>query len=181
MRHVPNILTLSRIFVIPVLVGTFFMPFPWSHWIAFVLFALASITDYFDGLIARTYELTSKLGQFLDPIADKLMVATVLLMLTAIGTVSGIHILAGLVILLREILVSGLREFLSGMEVSVPVTWLAKWKTGFQMTALSGLLLGEAAPPWLPAVDIGLGLLWLAAVFTLYTGFDYLKAGLKHF
>ncbi len=181
MKHLPNILTLSRIFVIPLLVGTFFMPFPWGNWFAFILFTLAGITDYFDGYFARTYQVTSRLGQFLDPIADKLMVATVLLMLTASGAISGFHILAALVILLREIMVSGLREFLSGMEVSVPVNMLAKWKTVFQMVALAGLLIGEAAPSWLPATDIGLGLLWLAALFTLYTGFDYLKAGLKHF
>lgn len=181
MKHLPNILSLSRIFVIPLLVGSFFMPFPWSNWIAFILFTVASLTDFFDGYFARIYNVTSILGKFLDPIADKLMVATVLLMLTAFGTISGIHILAALVIMLREIMVSGLREFLSGMEVSVPVTWFAKWKTGFQMGALAGLLIGNAAPEWLPAIDIGLGLLWLAAIFTLYTGLDYLKAGLKHF
>ena len=181
MKHLPNMLTLSRIFVIPLLVGSFFLPFPWSHWIAFVLFSVASITDFFDGYFARIYNVTSTLGQFLDPIADKLMVSTVLLMLTAFGAISGIHILAALVIMLREIMVSGLREFLSEMKVSIPVTWLAKWKTGVQMVALGGLLIGEAAPEWLPATDIGLGLLWLAAIVTLYTGLDYLKAGLKHF
>ncbi len=181
MKYLPNILTLSRIFVIPVLVGTFFMPSPWGNWIAFILFTLAGITDYFDGLIARTYQVTSKLGQFLDPVADKLMISTVLLMLTAFDTITGLHILAALIILLREIMVSGLREFLSGMEVSVPVTMLAKWKTAFQMIALGALLIGNAAPPWFPAMEIGLTLLWLAAIFTLYTGYDYLKAGLKHF
>ena len=181
MKHLPNILTLSRIFVIPLLIASFYFPFPWGNWVAFVVFTLAGITDYFDGYVARTYEVTSKLGQFLDPVADKLMVAATLLMLTAFGTISGIHILAAIVILLREILVSGLREFLSGMEVSVPVTMLAKWKTAFQMIALGALLIGKAAPPWFPAMEIGLTLLWLAAIFTLYTGYDYLKAGLKHF
>ncbi|MCH7631129.1 MAG: CDP-diacylglycerol--glycerol-3-phosphate 3-phosphatidyltransferase [Proteobacteria bacterium] len=181
MKHLPNILTLSRIFVIPVLIASFYLPAPWGNWVAFVVFTLAGITDYFDGLIARTFEVTSKLGQFLDPVADKLMVAATLLMLTAFGTISGIHILAAMVIPLREILVSGLREFLSGMEVSVPVTKIAKWKTAFQMIALGALLIGNAAPPWLPAMEIGLTLLWLSAIFTLYTGYDYLKAGLKHF
>ena len=157
------------------------MPFPWGNWVAFVLFTLAGITDYFDGYFARTYKVTSRLGQFLDPIADKLMVAATLLMLTAFNVIADWHILAAMTILLREILVSGLREFLSGIKVSVPVTRIAKWKTAFQLIALGALLIGNAAPVWLPALDIGLALLWLAAIFTLYTGYDYLRAGLKHF
>lgn len=181
MKNIPNILSMSRILVIPILIGAFYIPFPWSHWAAFVVFTLAGITDYFDGYFARTYKVTSRLGQFLDPIADKLMVAATLLMLTAFNVIDGIHILAAMVILLREILVSGLREFLSGMKVSVPVTRIAKWKTAFQLIALGALLIGNAAPAWFPAMEIGLTLLWLAAIFTLYTGYDYLRVGLKHF
>ena len=180
MKNLPNILTFSRIVVIPAVIGSFFVQTPAGNWIGFVIFTLAGITDYFDGYVARTFEATSRLGRFMDPIADKLMVASVILMLTGFDVISGIHILAAVVILAREILVSGLREFLSETEVSVPVTALAKWKTAFQMIALGALLIGSAAPPWFPALDIGIGLLWLAAVLTLYTGFDYLKAGLKH-
>lgn len=180
MKNIPNILTMSRIVVIPLVIGSFYLDFPTSNWVAFVLFTLAGITDYFDGLIARSYNVTSRMGQFLDPIADKLMVVSVIVMLVGFQTISGFHILAAIIILMREILVSGLREFLSGLKVSVPVTFLAKWKTAFQMIALGGLLMGEAAPDWLPAMDISLTLLWIAAVLTLYTGFDYLKAGIKH-
>jgi len=180
MKNIPNILTLSRIIVIPVLIGSFYLDFPYSNWVAFTLFTLAGITDYFDGWMARSYNATSRMGQFLDPIADKLMVVSVILMLVWYDTISDIHVLAAMVILCREILVSGLREFLSEIKVSVPVTFLAKWKTAFQMIALGGLLMGKAAPAWLPAMDISLTLLWIAAILTLYTGFDYLKAGLKH-
>lgn len=180
MKHVPNILTFSRIVVIPLVIGSFYLDFPTSNWVAFILFTLAGITDYFDGLVARSYNVASKLGQFLDPIADKLMVVSVIIMLVWSGTISDFHVLAAIIILCREILVSGLREFLSDLKVSVPVTMLAKWKTAFQMIALGGLLWGAAAPEWLPAIPISLTLLWIAAVLTLYTGFDYLKAGLKH-
>lgn len=180
MKHLPNILTFSRIVVIPVVIGSFFLESHIGNWIGFTVFTLAGITDYFDGYFARTFEATTRLGRFMDPIADKLMVSSVILMLTAFDVITGIHILAAVVILCREILVSGLREFLSETEVSVPVTTLAKWKTAFQLIALGALLIGDAAPAWLPAMGIGLGLLWLAAVLTIYTGFDYLKAGIKH-
>ncbi len=180
MKNVPNILTLSRILVIPALIGSFYLDFPYSNWVAFTLFTMAGITDYFDGKVARIYNVTSRMGQFLDPIADKLMVVSVIVMLVWADTIYGIHILAAIVILCREILVSGLREFLSDLKVSVPVTFLAKWKTAFQMIALGGLLMGKAAPPWLPAMEISLTLLWIAAILTLYTGFDYMKAGMKH-
>ena len=179
-KNLPNILTSSRIVVIPVVIGSFFLEGPIGNWIGFTVFTLAGITDYFDGLAARSLDATTRLGSFMDPIADKLMVASTILMLAAFDVISGIHILAAVVILAREILVSGLREFLSEAEVSVPVTTLAKWKTAFQMIALGALLIGDASPQWFPAMDIGLGLLWLAAVLTLYTGFDYLKAGIKH-
>lgn len=180
MKSLPNILTLSRIAVIPALVTTFYIGGPMSNWVAFGLFTLAGITDLLDGMIARAYGTTSKLGQFLDPVADKLMVAATIVMLAAFDRVTGIHILALIVILCREILVSGLREFLAELRVSMPVTALAKWKTTFQMVAIGTLLIGEAAPPWLPAEIVGLMCLWLAAGLTLYTGYDYLRAGLKH-
>lgn len=180
MKNIPNILTMSRIVVIPLVIGSFYLDFPTSNWVAFVLFTLAGITDYFDGLVARSYNVTSRMGQFLDPIADKLMVVTVIVMLVGFQTITDFHILAAIIILLREILVSGLREFLSDLKVSVPVTFLAKWKTAAQMIALGGLLMGDAAPDWLPAMTISLTLLWIAAGLTLYTGLDYLRAGLKH-
>lgn len=180
MKHVPNILTLSRILLIPALIGAFYLPFPWSNWVAFALFVLAGVTDVLDGVLARTYEVTSLLGRCMDPIADKLVVATVLLMLTAFDVIAGIHVVAALIILFREIFVSGLREFLSTLKTYVPVTRLAKMKTAFQVVALSALLIGEAAPAWLPALLIGKGLLWAAAILTLYTGYDYFRAGLKH-
>ncbi len=180
MKSLPNILTLSRIFVIPALIAAFYIDAPLGNWIAFALFTLASITDFFDGMIARAYGVTSKLGQFLDPVADKLMVAATIVMLAAFDRVTGVHILALVVILCREILVSGLREFLAEIRVRMPVTALAKWKTTIQMAAMATLLIGEAAPPWLPAEVVGLTGLWLAAVLTIYTGYDYLRAGLKH-
>ncbi len=180
MKNLPNILTLSRIAVIPALIAAFYVDAPMGNWIAFVLFTAAGITDFFDGMIARAYGATSKLGQFLDPVADKLMIAATIIMLAAFDRVTGIHILALIVILCREILVSGLREFLAELRVSMPVTALAKWKTTFQMVALGALLIGEAAPPWLPAEIAGLACLWLAAGLTIYTGYDYMRAGLKH-
>lgn len=180
MKSLPNILTLSRIGVIPILMATFYFESNAASWAAFVMFSLAGITDFFDGMIARAYGLTSRLGRFLDPIADKLMVTATIVMLAAFDRVTGVHVLALTVILCREILVSGLREFLAELKVSVPVTALAKWKTTFQMVALGALLIGPAAPPWLPANDFGLALLWLAAILTLYTGYGYLRTGLKH-
>lgn len=181
MKSLPNILTMSRIVVIPLLIATFYMDsIVVGNWTAFALFTLAGITDFFDGMIARAYDMTSKLGRFLDPIADKLMVAATIVMLVAFDRVTGVHVLALLVILCREILVSGLREFLAELKVGVPVTQLAKWKTTFQMVALGALLIGDAAPPWLPAWEVGITLMWLAAVLTLYTGYDYLRTGLKH-
>ena len=180
MKSLPNILTFSRIVTIPALVGAFYLEPPLGNWLAFTLFTLAGLTDFFDGYMARAMGVTSKLGQFMDPIADKLMVAATILMLVAFGRVTGWHILATVVILCREILVSGLREFLAELKVSVPVTRLAKWKTTFQMVALGALIIGEAAPDWLPAEPVGLVCLWLAAVLTLYTGYGYLRAGLRH-
>lgn len=181
MWTLPNILTMSRIFVIPILVGSFYMDQPLGSHIAFITFTLAGITDFFDGYLARATGSVSKIGQFLDPIADKLMVGAILIMVVSIGWVSGPHVIAAVIIMCREILVSGLREFLAGIQVSVPVSLLAKWKTTMQMIALGALVWAEGAPVFgLPALEIGLGLLWIAAILTLYTGYDYLRAGLKH-
>lgn len=181
MWNLPNFLTLSRILVIPVLVASFYMDQPLGSHIAFITFSLAGITDFFDGYLARATGSVSKIGQFLDPIADKLMVGAILIMVVHIGWVDGLHVIAAVIIMCREILVSGLREFLAGIQVSVPVSLLAKWKTTLQMVALGALVWAEGGPAFgLPALEVGLALLWIAAVLTLYTGYDYLKAGLKH-
>lgn len=181
MKRLPNILTMSRIMLIPAVVACFFfLEFPTANWVAVIIYFIASITDFFDGYIARIYGSTSKLGQFLDPVADKLMVSSIILLLVAFDKITGIHVVAALIIMVREITVSGLREFLAEIKVSVPVTRLAKWKTTFQLFALGALILGAAAPSWLPAEDIGLVTLWLAAILTIVTGYDYLRVGLKH-
>lgn len=181
MWTLPNLLTMSRIIVIPVLVASFFMDQPFGSHLAFVLFSLAGITDFFDGYLARATGSVSKIGVFLDPIADKLMVGAVIVMVVAVGWVSGVHVIAAVIIMCRELLVSGLREFLAGAQVSVPVSMLAKWKTTVQMVALGALVWAEGAPQvGLPALEIGIVALWVAAILTLYTGYDYLKAGIKH-
>ena len=182
MSSLPNLLTLSRIVAVPGLVVLMWGRNPWEWLGAFVLFSIAGITDYFDGYLARSYGTVSKIGQFLDPIADKIMVAAVIVMLIHAQVLTGLSVVAGLVILLREIIVSGLREYLAGIQVSVPVSKLAKWKTTFQIVALGALVLIPAVPlfPWLPAEPVGMVSLWLAAGLTLLTGYDYLRAGLKH-
>ncbi|UCH73863.1 MAG: CDP-diacylglycerol--glycerol-3-phosphate 3-phosphatidyltransferase [Rhodospirillales bacterium] len=180
----PNLLTVSRILAIPLIVGMFWIGGDVGRWVTLVLFILAGVTDYFDGLLARSMGKISSLGRFLDPVADKLLVAALLLMLVWSGSIRGLVILPALVILCREILVSGLREFLAGIEVGVPVSKLAKWKTGVQMTALGFLILGEAGPvfihPALTTVAIGEALLWIAAILTIITGYDYMRSGLRH-
>jgi CDP-diacylglycerol--glycerol-3-phosphate 3-phosphatidyltransferase len=181
MWTIPNLLTLSRILVIPVLVASFYMEQPLGSHIAFVTFAVAGITDFFDGYLARATGSVSKIGVFLDPIADKLMVAAVIVMVVAVGWVSGLHVIAAVIIMCRELLVSGLREFLAGVQVSVPVSMLAKWKTTVQMVALGALVWSRGAVEFgLPAQEVGIIALWVAAVLTLYTGYDYLRAGLRH-
>ena len=176
----PNLLTLSRIAVIPLVVGTFYLAQPWSAWLGGSLFALACITDWLDGHFARRWQQFSAFGRFLDPIADKLLVAIILMMLVAFDRLGRSALFPALVILAREILVSGLREFLAGLRVSVPVSRLAKWKTGIQMVAIGVLLVGAEGPGFLPMAWIGEALLWLAALLTMVTGYDYLRAGLKH-
>lgn len=195
MYSLPNILTLSRIAMLPVLIALLWWP-GWQvgYLLAFVLYCLMGITDYFDGMLARSSGSVSKLGVFLDPIADKIMVASVILVLTAMGMLSGpyvgdMHVLAGLIILIREIAVSGLREFLGGLQVSVPVSKLAKWKTTFQLVSLGALILGQGLPGWVVEVSgtvhnvphtVGLASLWAAAILTLITGWGYLRVGLNH-
>jgi len=178
--NLPNLLTLSRILVVPLVVGLLYLPSDFWRWVACALYTAACVTDYFDGHFARTMRQTSALGRFLDPIADKLLVASVIIILVATAQISGFTVLAGLVILCREILVSGLREYLAELKVGVPVTTIAKWKTTVQMVALGVLIIGDAGPAWLPVRSIGEALLWVAAAFTLFTGYDYLRTGLRH-
>ena len=184
--NLPNLLTYARILAVPLIVLCFFMEgrlqsSDFARWSAFGLFAIASITDYFDGYLARIWNQTSNIGRMLDPIADKLLVASVLLLMAADGTIAGWTIWAAIIILCREILVSGLREYLAELKVSVPVTRIAKWKTTLQMFAIGFLLAGPAGDKILPyTTEIGITLLWVAAVITMYTGYDYFRAGLKH-
>lgn len=180
MFNLPTILTLSRIATVPIVVATFYYDSTAMRWIACAIFTAAGITDYFDGYLARRDRLVSRLGRFLDPIADKLLVASVLLMIVAFDRVGPWSYLPALVILLREIFVSGLREFLAELRVGLPVTRLAKAKTTIQMVALGFLIVGDKAPDWIPAVLIGEIGLWFAAAVTFITGYDYLKAGLRH-
>lgn len=177
----PNLLTYARIVAVPAVVACFYIPGDAGRFIALVIFVAAAITDFFDGYLARAWQQQSSLGKMLDPIADKLLVAASLLILVGDGTISGWSMWAALIILSREILVSGLREFLGGVAVSVPVSRLAKWKTTFQMIALAFLLIGPAGEPiFAYTMEVGLSLLWLAALLTLYTGYDYFRAGFRH-
>jgi cardiolipin synthase len=189
MLSLPNLLTLSRIVTVPLLVWLLWWP-QWStgYLLGYGVYCLMGVTDYFDGYLARAQGTVSKMGVFLDPIADKIMVAAVILVLTGKGVITGIHLVAALVILLREIAVSGLREFLAGLRVSVPVSRLAKWKTTLQIIALGSLMLIPAVPHWdVPYIgwwfnptDVGIVTLWAAAALTVITGWDYLRVGLKH-
>jgi cardiolipin synthase (CMP-forming) len=178
----PNCLTYGRILAVPAVAALLFMDNEeTARWAAFAIYATAAITDFFDGYLARAWSLQSSIGKMLDPIADKLLVATCLLMLVADGTISGWSQWAAFIILTREILVSGLREFLAEIRVSVPVSTLAKWKTTLQLFAIGFLVVGETGEKVLTGnVNIGLSLLWLSAAITLYTGYDYYRGGLKH-
>lgn len=182
----PNILTFARIAAIPVVVGCVYaqsiLEGPlWLRWVALAVFIAAAITDFLDGYYARIWDQQSALGRMLDPIADKLLVASCLLMLAADGIIHGWTLWAAIVILCREILVSGLREYLAALRVSVPVTKLAKWKTTAQLVAIGFLLAGEAGDRVFPFVtQLGLLLLWLSAILTIYTGWDYFRAGIHH-
>ena len=181
----PNLLTLSRIAAIPLLVALATIGAPWADMAACVVFSAAAITDYFDGKLARERQQISAFGRMLDPIADKLLVGAALMLLAGTGRLSEFGLLPDIVILLREILFSGLREYLAGLAVGLPVTKLAKWKTGFQMGALGTLLAGDTGASvigltFLPVSLIGELMLWTAAVLTIITGWDYLRAGLSH-
>ena len=180
LNTVPNLLSLSRIVVIPVLVVVIWFDSALANWVGFILFTAASLTDFLDGYLARTWRQQSKLGRFLDPVADKLLIAATIFMLVASDRISGLTVLPALVILCREILVSGLREFLAELQVGMPVNRLAKWKTTLQMIAIGFLLVGDAGPAWAPIQGIGEIGLWIAAVLTLITGYDYLRIGLEH-
>lgn len=178
----PNILTYGRVVAVPVVAACMFWPeVDTMRWVALGLYTLAAITDFFDGYLARAWSQQSALGQMLDPIADKLLVAAVLFMLVADRTIAGISIAAAIIILCREILVSGLREFLADLKVSIPVSRVAKWKTTAQLVALGFLIVGPAGDKVLPGnTMIGHGLLWVAALLTIYTGVDYLRSGIHH-
>jgi cardiolipin synthase len=182
----PNILTYARIAAIPVVVGCVYaqsvMDGPlWLRWVALAVFIAAGVTDVLDGYYARMWDQQSAFGRMLDPIADKLLVASCLLMLAADNSIHGWTLWAAIVILCREILVSGLREYLAALRVSVPVTKLAKWKTTIQLVAIGFLIAGEAGEQILSATTlIGIVLLWMSAIFTIYTGWDYFRAGIHH-
>jgi cardiolipin synthase len=190
----PNILTYARIAAVPAVVGCMYWQALlggglWLRWLALAIFIAAAITDFLDGYFARMWGQQSTFGRMLDPIADKLLVASCLLMLAVDATIKGPTIWAAIVILCREILVSGLREYLAELRVSVPVTKLAKWKTAVQLVAVGFLLAGPAGDnvmsawlghPTAVITDIGIGLLWLSALVTLYTGYDYFRAGVRH-
>jgi cardiolipin synthase len=178
--NLPNLLTLSRIGAIPVFCACFWLPGAWGAWVPLALFIIAGLTDWADGYAARRSGQVSDLGRFLDPVADKLLVAAAILMLVAVNRIEGVSVLAAVVILCREILVTGLREFLAEVRVKVPVSRLAKWKTAVQMLAIAFLIGGKASPPWLAGHEIGVVGLWLAALLTIYTGYDYLVTGLRH-
>jgi len=182
---IPNYLTIGRIIIVPIFVISFYLPGFYGDIIPFVLFIAASFTDFLDGLLARMYKEESKLGELLDPIADKILVAAALILLVMNGTIKNYEVIAAIIILTREILVSGLREFLAKVQVSMPVSSLAKFKTFIQMFAIATLLTGESGNKLINFGDynahsIGIVLLWLAAFLTLYTGYDYVKKGIDH-
>ena len=180
---IPNILTIGRIIIVPVFVISFFLPGFFGDLIPFFLFVIASFTDFLDGLLARLYKEESKLGELLDPIADKILVSAALILLVMNGTIKNYEVIAAIIILTREILISGLREFMAKREVSVPVSNLAKFKTFIQMFSIALLLTGDTGNKIISFQDynaqaIGIVLLWLAAILTLYTGYDYLVKGI---
>jgi len=176
----PNALTFGRIAAIPLLIGLFYVDAAWGPWAALAVYVLAAVTDYFDGWLARLQKTSSPLGKLMDPIADKMLVAATLFLLVAFGRLEHLAIIPAIVILLREILISGLREFLAGLAArGLPVSSLAKWKTGVQMTAIGFLIVGEAGPDAIPAILIGEVGLWIAAVLTIVTGWTYVREGVR--
>ena len=182
---IPNILTIGRIVLVPIFILTFYLPGFLGDLIPFIIFLLASFTDFLDGLLARLYKEESKLGELLDPIADKIIVATALVLLVMNNTINNYEVIAAIIILTREILISGLREFLAKVQVTMPVSSLAKFKTFIQMFSIAILLTGESGNKLINFGDynahsIGIVLLWLSAFLTLYTGYDYVKKGIDH-
>ncbi len=182
--NLPNMLTYGRIVAVPVVAGLLLLSGNTARWIALGIFVVAAITDFLDGYLARKWQQQSSLGRMLDPIADKVLVAVVLLVLCADDILRGGHIWAAIIILSREVLVSGLREYLGELQVSVPVTQIAKWKTAVQLVAVGFLIAGPAGDALFassPVVTtIGIAMLWVAAGLTLYTGYDYFRAGIRH-
>jgi cardiolipin synthase len=177
----PNLLTYGRLAAVPVVAGFLLWGGDWARWTALALFIIAAITDFLDGYLARLWGQQSALGRMLDPIADKVLVAAVLLVLAWDRTISGAHIWAAIIILSREVLVSGLREFLAQLRVPVPVTWVAKWKTAVQLVAIGILIAGPAGDKVFSYISmVGLAGLWIAAGLTLYTGYDYFRAGIGY-
>ena len=182
---IPNILTIGRIIIVPFFVISFFLPGFYGEIIPFLLFILASFTDFLDGLLARLYKEESKLGELLDPIADKIIVSTALILLVMNGTIQNYEVIAAIIILTREILISGLREFLADVQIKIPVSGLAKGKTFIQMFSIAILLTGETGNKIINFEDynaqtVGIILLWLSAFLTLYTGYDYVRKGIEH-
>jgi len=185
LKKIPNILTIGRIIIVPFFVLAFYLPGFYGDLTAFTLFVIASFTDFLDGVLARMLGEESKLGELLDPIADKIIVATALILLVMSGTIRHYEVIAAIIILTREILISGLREFLAKGKVKLPVSNLAKLKTFLQMISISLLLTGETGNKILNFQDynaqtIGIILLWLSAFLTLYTGYEYLRKGIDH-
>ena len=182
---IPNILTIGRIIIVPIFVISFFLPGFFGDLIPFFLFVLASFTDYLDGLLARLFKEESKLGELLDPIADKILVSAALILLVMNGTIKNFEVIAAIIILTREILISGLREFLAKVSIAMPVSSLAKMKTFIQMISIAILLTGESGNKLINFQDynaqtIGIILLWFSSFLTLYTGYDYLVKGIDH-
>ena len=185
LKKIPNILTIGRIIIVPFFVLAFYLPGFYGDLTACVLFVIASFTDFLDGMLARMMSEESKLGELLDPIADKIIVATALILLVMSGTIKHYEVIAAIIILTREILISGLREFLARGQIKLPVTNLAKLKTFLQMVAIALLLTGETGNKILNFQDynaqtIGIILLWLSAFLTIYTGYEYLRKGIDH-
>ena len=182
---IPNILTIGRIILAPIFIGTYYLPGAMGDWIPFFIFVLASFTDFLDGLLARLYKEESKLGELLDPVADKIVVASALFLLVMDNTIKDYEVIAAIIIMIREIIISGLREFLAKVQIAVPVTKLAKYKTFIQMFSIAILLTGESGNKIINfgnynAHSIGILLLWVAAFLTIYTGYDYVRKKIHH-
>ena len=185
LKKIPNILTIGRIIIVPFFVLAFYLPGSYGDLTALILFIIASFTDFLDGMLARMLGQESKLGELLDPIADKIIVATALILLVMDGTIQNYEVIAAIIILTREILISGLREFLAKGQIKLPVSNLAKLKTVLQMVAIGLLLSGDTGNKIISFEDynaqtIGIILLWLSAALTLFTGYDYLRKGIDH-